>query len=132
MHKKGDPTKRENQRPISHIQEVGKLTERVVAEQMIEYMMVNGLMKDEQHGALKDHSPITALASIQDILLNNAEHKNLTSILLIDLTAAYDLIDHEILDMKLEAYKFGDGISKWIKSYLSLRTQSVEIRGERA
>ena len=130
MHKKGDPTKRENQRPISHIQEVGKLTEKVVAEQIIEYMVENNLMKEEQHGALKDHSPITALASIQDILLNNAESKKLTGILLIDLTAAYDLIDHEILDKKLEAYNFGLGVRKWIRSYLNMRTQSVKIKGK--
>ena len=75
MHKKGEPTRRENQRPISHIQEVGKLTKKVVAEQITDYMLINKLMKNEQHGALKDHSPITALASIQDNLLNNAENK---------------------------------------------------------
>ena len=83
MHKKGDPLLRENQRPLSHIQEVGKLTERVVAEQIMDYMIKNKLMKDEQHGAIKYHSPHTALAVIQDILLSGAEDKMLTSILLI-------------------------------------------------
>ena len=76
----------------------GKMTEKVVAEQIVNYMIENRLMKDEQHGAMKHHSPRTALAVIQDILLSGAEDKMMTSILLIDLTAAYDLIYHSILE----------------------------------
>ena len=132
MHMKGDPLLRENQRPISHIQEVGKMVERVVAEQIVSYMIENNLMKDEQHGAIKHHSPHTALAVIQDILLSGAEEKMLTSILLIDLTAAYDLIDHSILEKKLEAYNFSESSRKWLMSYLQGRTQQVEIRGEKS
>ena len=41
------------------------------------------------------------------------------------------MIDHGILDKKLKAYKFGDGIRKCIRSYLKLRTQSVVIRGRK-
>ena len=99
QHKKGDRTRKEKQRPISHIPEVGKLVERVVAEQITLYMIENNLKSDVQHGAIKDHSPLTAMACMK-----GADEKNFTSILLIDLTAAYDLIDHDILDRKLKSY----------------------------
>ena len=93
-HKKGDPTLKENQRPDSHIQEVGKIVERAVAEQITEYMVKNKLMSKSQHGVMKDLTPVTAIICIQDILMEAAEQKDLASILLIDLTAAFDLVDH--------------------------------------
>ena len=77
-------------------------------------MTEKNLMNEEQQGSIKDHSPLTAIACIGDILMESAEENNLASILLIDLTAAYDLIDHEILEEKLKAYKFGPWIKKWI------------------
>ena len=132
QHKKGEKTDKKNQRPISHIPEVGKMVERAVAEQILDYMTEKELMNDEQHGAIKDHSPITATACLHDLLLQGAEEKMLTSVLLIDLTAAYDMIDHGILQKKLEAYNFGIGARKWIESYLKGRTQSVEVGGARS
>ena len=131
-HKKGETTERKNQRPVSHIQEVGKIVERASAEQILSYMVENELMNDEQHGAMKNHSPITAIACIQDLLLQGAEEKDLTGILLIDLTAAYDTLDHEILQKKLEAYNFWNGIRSWIASYLTRRTQCVAVNGTRS
>ena len=73
-------------------------------------------MNDEQHGTLKDHSPLTATTCIQNLLISGAEERTLTSILLIDLTAAYEMIDHDTLDKKLKAYNFGEGIGGWIKA----------------
>ena len=128
QHKKGDKTKKENQRPILYIPEVGKLVERVVAEQITAHM-IDKLMSEEQHGTIKDHSPLTAMTCIQDNLMTGADEKTFTSILLIDLTAAYDLIDHEILDKKLKVYKFDESTRVWIKNYLAKRTQCVEIGG---
>ena len=121
-----------NQRPISHIQEVGKLVEREAADQILDYMTSNHLFNDEQHGAMKDLSPITTTACVQDLLLQGAEEKFLTGVLLIDLTAAYNTIDHEILDGKLQAYNFGQSIRAWLRSYLRSRTQSVEVGGQRS
>ena len=95
QHKKGEITDKKNQRPISHIQEVGKLVEREAADQILEHMIKNHLLNEGQHGAMKDLSPITAAACIQDILLQGAEEKMLTGVLLIDHTAAYDIANTE-------------------------------------
>ena len=94
---------KENQRPVSHIQEMGKITERVVAEQLVQHISENNLITPDQHGATKWHSPTTGIAAIQDYLLQAAENKELAAMLLIDLTAAYELIDHRILDEQLDA-----------------------------
>ena len=73
--------------------------ERAVADQIIEYMTTHNLMMPTQHGATKDPSPTTGIAAIHDFLLQAAESRHFTSILLIDLTAAYYLKDHKILDL---------------------------------
>ena len=111
---------------------MGKITKSVVAEQMLEYMDNNGLMSKDQHGAMKNHSPITATTTIYEELLKATEDKDLASSLLIDLTAAYDLIDQGILDTKLEAYGFSLSKRKWIKSYLENSTQDVDIKGKQS
>ena len=103
-----------------------------MAEQIVDYMIENGLMTKHQHGAMKELSQITAIMCIQDIIMKAAEQKEFTSILLIDLTAAYDLVDHEILDKKLKEYNYSEGTRKWIRSYLFQRTQTVEIQGKRS
>ena len=84
-------------------------------------------MKEVQQGELKNHSSLTAIACVHDIVMKFGEEKQPGSILLIDLTAACNLFDHEIINEKLEAYKFGPGIRKWIRSYLNQRTYRVEI-----
>ena len=130
--KKGDPCLKENQRPVAHIEEMGKVTERVVAEQMLTHMHKHGLLSKDQHGATKHHSPTTATTTINEQLLHSAKNKKLASLLLIDLTAAYDLIDRDILEEKLDAYRFGDTTRTWMKSYLMNRTQEVEVSGKKS
>ena len=79
------------------------------------------------HGGLPHHSTDTALIQLHDMFLQAAKAKKLTAALLVDQSAAYDLLDHLILLEKLEVYNFDQNSINWFQSYLSGRTQSVQV-----
>jgi hypothetical protein len=61
FHKKKEKTKVENNRPVSHLVEMGKLVEYIVGDQILEHFITNGLIHQNHHGSLKNHSTATAL-----------------------------------------------------------------------
>ena len=61
-----------------------------------------------------------------------SENKELSATLLLDQTAAYDLVDHDIFLQKLKVYNFDDATMEWFKSYLSGRSQVVQVESKRS
>ena len=105
-----------------------KIRERVIAVQLQTHLDEAGLMTGCQSAYRKHHSSKSTLLNIQsDILLNMAK-ASVTALTLLDLSAAFDTIDHTILLDRLNVYY---GISElalgWFKSYLSIRTHSVKV-----
>ena len=125
--KKGDRTKKENYRPISCLSVASKVLEKIVCDQITNYMEKNNLFPETQHGFRKNRSTMSALAAMQQEWIENTEAKEKTGILLWDLTAAYDTIDAELLVRKLELYGFSEVTLRWFKSFLIERTQRVKI-----
>ena len=72
----------------------------------MEHFTTNGLFHSNHHGGLSNHSTATALIQLHNMFLEAAENKKLTAALLLDQSAAYDLLDHPILLKKLAAYNF--------------------------
>ena len=126
-HKKSEKTKIENFRPVSHLVEVGKLVEYAINDQVIDHFLANDLFHENHHGGLPHHSTATALIQLHDMFLEAAESKKLTAALLLDQSAAYDLLDHSILLRKLAAYNFDQKTIRWFQSYLEGRSQSVQV-----
>ena len=126
-HKKADKDQTKNYRPVSHLVEVGKLVEYAVYDQVTKHFLSHNLFHRNHHGGLPHHSTGTALIQIHDLCLEAAEKKQLTAALLLDQSAAYDLLDHCILLKKLEVYNFSQESIKWFQSYLSNRSQSVQV-----
>ena len=127
QHKKAGKDVIENYRPVSHLVEVGKLVEHEVYDQIIEHFITNDLFHGNHHGGLPHHSTTTALVQLQDMFLQAAKSKKLSGALLLDQSAAYDLLDHSILLKKLKVYNFDQNSINWFKSYLSDRSQSVQV-----
>ena len=125
FHKKGDKSKGENYRPVSHIPEVSKLVEYAVQEQIRNHFEANDLFHRNHHGFLPFRNTATALLQIYDIFLANAEKKEISGALFLDLSAAFDIVDHSILLRKLTAYGFTPSAVAFFKSYLSNRLQRV-------
>ena len=132
QYKKGDKLLAINYRPVSHLVEIGLLIERAVHKQILDHFLNNDLFHHNQHGGLPKHSTCTALLQIYDTLLKNAEERKLTATLLLDQTAAYDLLDHKIFLEKLPLYGFGRDSILWVSSYLKDRTQCVQVQSKRS
>jgi hypothetical protein len=110
---------------------VSKVIERVVASQLDSHMTANNLHEKLQSAYKKFHSTETALLKIQSDILMALDDHGAVLMVLLDLSAAFDTVDHEKLLQILE-YRLGiSGVSlKWFRSYLTGRTQTVKINGQ--
>ena len=129
-HKKGDKCNGENYRPVSHIVEVSKIAEYAVLDQVLDHFEANQLFHPNHHGFLPNRNTATALLQIYDIWLSNAEEKKFTGSIFLDLSAAFDIVDHRILLDKLGVYGFSEYASAFFHSYLSNRKQQVQVNSK--
>ena len=117
-----------NYRPVSNLNFISKILERIVAVQLQTHLDEAGLMTAFQSAYRKHHSTESALLNIHNDILLNMAKGSVTALTLLDLSAAFDTIDHTILLDRLNIYY---GISEltlgWFKSYLSGRTHSVKV-----
>ena len=114
-------------RPISNLPEISKLQERIVHNQLYEYLSNNHLLHPCHHGFLQHHSTATALHQIVDTWLKAADTGKLSATLLLDLKAGFDVIEHDVLLSKLKEYGLSDVTLSWFESYLMNRLQCVQI-----
>ena len=128
--KKGDKMLGENWRPVTDIVFVSKLAEAAVLDQVTKYFQEKILWHPNHHGFRPSHSTATAISQLYDIWIRNAEKKELTATLLLDLSAAFDIVDHVILIEKLRLYNFSLEAIQWFKSYLEERSQIVVVESK--
>ena len=119
-----------NYRPVSGLNFVSKLIERTVSKQLKDYLSSNNLGNIYQSAYKAGHSTETTLLKIKsDIHLNLAQGLP-TALVLLDLSAAFDTIDHlKLFDCLSSWFGFSNTILNWFKSYMSGRNQSVKING---
>ena len=128
--KKGDKTLGENWRPVTDIVFVSKLAEAAVFDQIAEHFSKNNLWHPNHHGFRPNHSTATALSQLYDFWIRGAENTELTAALLLDLSAAFDVVDHHILLEKLKLYNFSPRTIAWFESYLKNRKQIVVVESK--
>ena len=127
MHKKGSKIDVNNYRPISLLNVLSKIFERVIYDRFYSFFDKNNLFTCRQYGFRKKHSTVDALIDfIEKIRLNY--QKTVTSFFL-DFRKAFDTINHQILFEKLESYGVRGICLEWFKSYLSNRYQCVDLDG---
>ena len=127
LYKKGDKTKCDNYRPISLLCAISKLFEKVVYNQLYDYFTKNKLFHDNQYGFRTKHSTELAVTELIDRVLLNIDNKQVPFAVFMDLSKAFDTLDHKILIDKLHHYGIRGISLMWFESYLSKRTQYVEI-----
>jgi hypothetical protein len=126
-----DPDNMKNYRPVSNLPLLSKLLERVVLIQLQDHIKRNGLLDDFQSAYKKNHSCETALLYIMNNLVSNADSKQVSLLALLDLSAAFDTIDHRILLSRLnQTFGISGMVLRWFESYLSDRSQMVSVDGK--
>ena len=125
--KDGDHEIADNNRPVSLLIAVSKICERVVLNQLTDYMSQRKRYTEHQSGNRKLHSTETLNVFITDQILQFMDRKEVAALVLIDLSKAFDSIDHSILLVKLQTIGVSKSVLAWFKSYLSGRSQIVRI-----
>jgi len=125
------PEEFKNFRPISNLSFLSKVIERCVAKQLIDYLDTNDLNVTYQSAYRKLHSTETAqLIRVHNDIAIALDQKRSVILVPLDLSAAFDTVDHSILLSRLSR-RFGIGGKplEWFRSYLSNRTQFVNVNG---
>lgn len=119
-----------NYRPVSNLSYFSKLLERVVAARLHRYLAEHNLYTPNQSAYRPGHSVESALTSIADSVLLSLDRRDGVAMVLLDLSAAFDTIDHTILLARLRnEFGMGGSVLAWIESYLSGRTFKVKVGG---
>ena len=115
-------------RPVSGLCFMSKLVERVVSKQLMEHIDGNNLDNPHQSAYKPGHSTETALLSIKNDVHLSLSRGEPTALVLLDLSAAFDTIDHAtLLDCLSSWFGVGGTALKWFASYLCDRLQAIKI-----
>ena len=119
-----DPNSLKNCRPISNLSFFwSKVTEKIVLSQLSAYLNANNLFHTSHSAYRPGHSTETALLNMMNNILHVLDNGDVTVVSLLDLSAAFDIIDHSILCQRLEhLYGISGTPLNWFRSYLSNRT----------
>ena len=129
IHKKDSKALPANYRPISLTSHITKLFERILRRHIVAYLEANYLIHNSQHGFRPCRSCLTQLLHHMDSILSILEkHKN-ADVIYLDLSKAFDKVNHSILMHKIKQIGITGKVGSWIHSFLSNRTQQVVIDG---
>ena len=117
-----------NYRPISLLTTVSKVMEKVVYNRVYNFLIKTGQICDTQYGFRSNHSCEHAVAQLVGTVLKNLENKRTTISVMLDLSKAFDTIEHSIMIQKLELYGVRGICVEWFKSYLQHRQMRVRCR----
>ena len=127
LHKKDCPLLAKNYRPVTILSPLSKVLERLIFEQLYNYFTDNHIFHPNLHGYRKNRSTQTALVQMYDRWVKAAAVGQVSGVVLLDLSAAFDLVDPTILLAKLKIYGVGEDVLHWVESYLTDRQQGVWI-----
>ena len=125
-----DPSQPKNYRPVSNLPLLSKLLERVVQTRLQVLLNSNNLMPATQSAYRQFHSTEIATIAVYNDLLLAAHSGQVSALYLLDLTAAFDTVDHDLLLLRLERqYGLRGVVLRWFQSYLSGRSYRVMSAG---
>jgi len=107
---------------------LSKLLERLVSnKQLVKYLTDNRLLLDRQSAYRRFHSTETAVLRVQSDIMMVLDYSDLAMLTLLDLSAAFDSVDHDTLLKRLQkSYGLDGVVVSWFISYLAGRTQFVK------
>ena len=120
-----DPIEASDFRPISLLIAFSKILEKIVAKQMKMYLINNNIFDKHQSAYREKHSTTTALLDITNNIYKAMDNSEVTILVLLDYSKAFDCANHRLILAKLKSYGFNELALKWISSYLNNRSQQV-------
>ena len=130
IYKKGDPRYLDNYRPVSTLPIFGKVYEKIIYNRLYDYLSAMNIIYSRQFGFRKMHSTSHAINYSVNKILNETEQKKHVIGIFIDLSKAFDTIEHQKLLDKLEYYGIRGIALKTLQSYLSNRKQMTSFEKE--
>ena len=120
-------TNPKNYRPISLLPIVGKITEKLVQKQMLNFMESMRQINHSSHAYRRLHSTTTVMLQIADDIQQSADDKLISCLMMVDESSAFDCVNHITLENKFRMYNFSEDIITWFRSYLSFCSKFVSI-----
>ena len=130
IHKEGSKKDVGNYRPISLLSSFSKIYEKLMYNRLSKFLESNNSIYESQYGFRSGRSCEHAILNAQNLLLNSLSKQQVSLLLLIDFSKAFDMVDHSILLNKLEHYGITGIAFKWLESYLCNRKQFVSVNGK--
>ena len=125
-----DPEILANDRPVSSLSFLSKITEKVVARQLLDHMKKNGLLEKMQSAYKEAHSTETALLRVQNDILSTMDEKKGVFLILLDLSTGFDTVDHHLLLSFLETnVGLRGSVLNLLRMYPTDRSQCVSVNG---
>ena len=117
-----------NFRPVSNLEFISKVVETAAIAQYQDYLVKNKQMPSKNAAYSKSQSTETILTRVQSDILCNMDNQHVTILVLLDLSAAFDTLDHGIfLDILKHKFNITGNVSKWFHSYLTGRKQKILV-----
>ena len=118
-----------NYRPISVIPTLAHLFERLIYNQIYDYLTNNNLLNSKQYGFMSLHSTALALSESTNHLLLDMGNGKMNTVIFLDIKKAFDTVNHDILLQKMKAYGISGPELEFFNSYLKNRVQYCGING---
>jgi len=129
--KNKSPEEYTNYRPISLLPIMSKILEKVVHKRLYNFMNLQtcNQLYNNQYGFRTKHSTIHAITQLSAEILESFDNNNFTLGVFLDLSKAFDTINHSTLLKKLEHYGIRGVALEWFRNYLLDRKQYVHFNG---
>ena len=119
-----------NNRPVSNLNFISSLLESAVLLQIQKHLYNQNLLPQYQSSYQANFSTETLLLKLMDDILKSMESQEAAALVVLDLSAAFDTVDHDLLLVILKSHFGIDGIPlAWIRSYLNSRSFQVQVGG---
>lgn len=117
-------------RPVSLLPVLSKILEKVVADQITNFLNEEQILSPTQSGFRREHSTCTSLLNLTDEIFNAKNNSKCSIMSALDYTQAFDSVNHDMLISKLKYFRFDSSVLDWMATYLGGRSQITKVKGQ--